>query len=103
MTRIIVASLFLIAVAGCGGSQKPPTQDPKAEVQQLITLYNQARAKFVVQKEQLSNGSDCSRATRLRNAIDELAAEAAMSPEDTGEITAVQMELQQAEKDCLAK
>jgi hypothetical protein len=92
------------ALSACGGQQKPATQtDPNEELKQLIALYNDARPKFVVQKEQMIKDTDCSRATRLREAIDKMAADAAMSTADTGGITAVQMELQQAEKECLAK
>lgn len=98
-----VIGAFTISIVACGGSQKPSPQDPKAEVQQLIRLYEEARPKFVVQKEEMIKADDCDRATRLRTAIDEMAAEAAMSPENSDTITKVQMELQQAERDCLAK
>lgn len=92
-----------VGLLGCGGKQQPATKDPMQEVQQLITLYEQARPKFVVQKQEMIQADDCGRATRLREAIDQMAADAAMSPEPSDTITKVQMELQQAEKECLAK
>lgn len=103
MRTIIAAFLAAGLLVACGGAQKTPPRDPRTELQRLIALYEENRAKFVVQKEKLSSGEDCGRATRLRKEIDALAEEAAMSPDNTDTITLVQMELQQAEKDCLAK
>jgi len=73
--------------------------DAKAEVQKLMALYTDARPKFVVQKQSIIQG-DCGRATKLRKAIDGMAADAAMSTANTETVTLVQMELQQAEKAC---
>ena len=106
MNKLLATALCFVCagwIIGCGGSQKPPTKDPAKEIQQLIKLYQEAKPKFVVQKQKMVQAEDCSRATRLRKEIDKLAEEAAMSTEDTEVITKVQMELQQAEKDCLAK
>ena len=105
-TLVVGVVLVVTSIAGlgaCGGKQDPPPPDPAQELSQLITLYQEARPKFVVQKQQMIQADDCSRATRLREAVDKMAADAAMSTEDTTVITQVQMELQQAEKDCQAK
>lgn len=106
MKRLVAAAICIVCVGwliGCGGKQKAPTKDPAEEVQQLIKLYQEAKAKFVVQKQNIIQDEDCGRATRLRGAIDKMAEEAAMSTENTEVITKVQMELQQAEQECLAK
>ena len=68
-----------------------------------MTLYKDNREKFVVQKQEIEQAKDCGRATSLKQAIDDMAKQAAMSPENTDTITAVQMELDQAEKTCRAK
>ena len=106
MNKLVATMLALVCVTlalACGGKQKAPTKDPKAEVNQRITLYNDARTKFVAQKQSLIQAEDCSRATRLRTAIDAMAEEAAMQTGDSSTITKVQMELKQAEDGCLAK
>lgn len=100
---VVFSVCSVVAVAACAGKQDPPPPDPAQEVSQLIKLYQEARPKFVVQKQQMIQADDCDRATTLREAIDRMAADAAMSTEDTTVITQVQMELQQAEKECLAK
>ena len=104
MKKILTLVLLAggLGFSGCAG-EKAPAMDPMDEVKKLMTLYQEARPKFVVQKQEMIQADDCSRATRLREAIDQLAEEAAMSPEKNVSITMVQMELQQAEKDCLAK
>ena len=96
---------FVFGSVACGGAQRPALSEDQAmkEVEQLMVLHQEARAKFVVQKEQLIKAEDCTRATMLREAIDKKAAEAAMSPENTKHITLVQMELKEAEKNCLEK
>lgn len=104
MNELFVTAMLVGCIgclAACGGNKA--SRDPMDEVKQLINLYENARPKFVVQKQQMIQASSCSRATRLRKAIDSMAEEAAMSPDNTDSITAVQMELQQAEKDCLDK
>jgi hypothetical protein len=101
MRKIVTSSLLVLFVAGCGGSLSE--SEARDQVTQLITLYQDNQAKFVVQKQQIVQDKSCSRATALRKAIDKMAASAAMNPADTKEITVVQMELTQAEKGCLAK
>jgi hypothetical protein len=96
----VILSVVLILAACSGGLTK---EAAAKEVDQLVTLYTEARPKFVVQKQEIEQASDCDRATKLRAAIDDKARAAAMSPEGTETITAVQMELSQAEKTCLAK
>ncbi len=97
----LVCALALAAAAACGGGMTKEAADQ--QVDQLITLYQENRPKFVVQKQEIVQADDCDRAEKLRASIDEKAKAAAMSPENTQVVTAVQMELQQAEKDCKAK
>ena len=104
MNKLFAAAILLGCIGGlsaCGGTKA--ARSPAEEVKQLINLYENARPKFVVQKQKMVQASSCSRATRLRQAIDSMAEDAAMSAANTDTITVVQMELQQAEKDCLAK
>ena len=101
-TTLIALGTVAMLAAACGGT-RATAKDPAAELRQLTVLYQQARAKFVVQKQEMIQAEDCDRATRLRQAADDAAAEAAMSPENTQTVTLMQMELQQAEKECLAK
>ena len=106
MKKLVAVALFFGCagwVVACGGGQKPPTKDPAVEVQQLMKLFDEARTKFVAQKQSLIKDEDCSRATRLRGAVDKMAEEAAMSTEKNETLTMVQMELQQAETGCLEK
>ena len=105
MKKLVAAALCLgaVGIMACGGGQKPPTKDPALEVQQLMTLFDEARPKFVAQKQAMIADEDCSRATRLRTAIDKMAADAAMTTEKNETLTMVQMELQQAETGCLEK
>jgi len=97
---ILVAGLCVGAVACGGGLTKEAASQ---QVEQLITLYKENRPKFVVQKQEIVQAGSCDRAVKLREAIGEKAAAAAMSPENSETITLVKMELEQAEKDCLAK
>src|SRR5690348_15174122 len=100
LMRTFVLSVAL-ALAACGGGM---TKDQAArELDQLVTLFQENRPKFVVQKQEIEQASSCDRATKLREAVDERAKAAAMTPENTETITMVQMELTQAEKACLAK
>ena len=101
MSKILVVAASVALLASCASSLTPA--QAKQQVQQLITLYEEAKPKFVVQKQELQQADSCDRATALREAIDAMAAEAAMSPEPSETITLVQMELQQAEKACLEK
>ncbi len=106
MKKLLALSICVVCagwVIGCGGKQSPPAKDPDQEIQQLIKLYNEARPKFVVQKQIMIQDEDCSGATRLREAMDKIADEAAMSTEPAETIIKMQMEMKQAEKDCLAK
>lgn len=101
MRKMIAVSLLLMGAVACAGGMSQT--EAKAQVQQLMTLYKENPAKFVVQKQEIIQSESCDWATALRTAIDEMAKQAAMSPEDTTPITMVQMELQQAERACLAK
>jgi hypothetical protein len=101
MHKLLALASCLVLFAGCAAAMTPA--QAKSQVQQLITLYEENKPKFVVQKQEIQQAGSCDRATALRTAIDEMAAEAAMSPEPTETITMVQMELQQAEKACLDK
>ena len=101
MKKLFALGASLALFVGCATSLTPA--QAKAQVNQLITLYQENKPKFVVQKQELQQADSCSRATALREAIDEMAAEAGMSPEPSETITLVQMELQQAEKACLDK
>jgi hypothetical protein len=94
------------AVACCACAAKSPYKDPAYadnELQQLMQLYQEARAKFVAQKQAMIAEEDCVRAAALRAAADRAAALANMSPDPSHDITKVQMELTQAEKSCLEK
>jgi len=101
MRKLVAVGLLVVGAAGCGGAMGQ--SEARQQVSQLITLYKENRAKFVVQKQEIVQASSCSRATALRQAADSLVAEAAMSPDDATPVTMVQMELKQAEKDCFAK
>ena len=104
MFKLVAFALAIAGVAaglGCGGGAAK--KDPMAELKQLIVLYESARPKFVVQKQEMIQADSCDRATSVRQAADQLAADAAMSTENSETITKVQMEMQQAEKECLAK
>lgn len=105
MKKLVAAALCVgtVGIMACGGGQKPPTKDPMVEVQQLMTLFDEARTKFVAQKQSMIADEDCSRATRMRTAIDKIAADLAMTTEKNETVTMVQMELQQAETACLEK
>lgn len=102
MVRILAATMIAAGFFGCGGP-KLSKDAARQQLEQLMTLYQENRPKFVVQKQEIAQDADCSRATALREAADEKARAAAMSPENTQAVTMVQMELQQAEKACLAK
>ncbi|MFC1610652.1 hypothetical protein ACFL6C_06825 [Myxococcota bacterium] len=99
---VLAVCLTAFAIAACSSTKLSPAE-AEAQVKQLMTLYDQNKPKFVLQKQELEQAGDCGRATSLRHAIDKMASKAAMSPEDTEMITLVQMELQQAEKTCLDK
>lgn len=101
MKKLFALGAFFVLFVGCASSLTPA--QAKQQVNQLITLYQENKPKFVVQKQEIQQADSCSRATALREAIDEIAQEAAMSPEPSETITLVQMELQQAEKACLDK
>ncbi len=103
MKMVVVAVFFTFAVASCGGPKGMSPDEAKKQLQQLMVLYKENKPKFVIQKQQMQQAEDCSRSTALRVAIDKMAEEAAMSPEKTEGITAMQMELTQAEKACLEK
>ena len=92
-----------LGLTACGGSTALSKDVAQQQVSQLMTLYKDNREKFVVQKQEIEQAKDCGRATSLKQAIDDMAKQAAMSPENTDTITAVQMELDQAEKTCRAK
>lgn len=93
--------VVVLGAVACGGGMT--AEQATREVDQLVALFKENRPKFVVQKQELEQASDCDRARKLRAAMDDKARAAAMSPEDTQVITMVQMELSQAEKNCLAK
>ncbi len=100
ITAVLLSSFALVA---CGGQQRPGVpDDPKKELEMLMVLYKENRPKFVVQKEDMIKG-DCDRATRVRQAADDMVAEQSMMPEKNETLTLVQMELQQAEKACLER
>lgn len=101
MQKLLAVGMLLVAATGCAGGMS--ASEARQQVTQLITLYQENRAKFVEQKQQIVQAPSCDRATALKAAADKLVAEAAMSPENTQHITVIQMELAQAEKDCLAK
>jgi hypothetical protein len=100
--RKIALVLVVVGAAACGGS-KMSKGEAQAQLDQLTTLYQENRPKFVSQKQEIVQADSCDRASALREAADDKAKAAAMSPENTDTITAVQMEMAQAEKDCLAK
>ena len=102
MQKILILAVCVGGFIGCTSTRLSPDA-AREQVNKLITLYKENKPKFVVQKQQLEQAEDCGRVTSLREAIDKIAEEAAMSPEDTEVITLVQMELQQAEKTCLQK
>jgi len=99
---LLLIAATLVGAAGCGAS-KATGKDPAEEVKQLMVLYRDARAKYVVQKQEIIQAESCDRATRLRQAVDKMADDAGMSPEPSEDVTLMKMELHQAEKDCLAK
>lgn len=91
-----------LGLSSCGGQQRPAlTEDQaKQEVQQLLVLYKEARAKFVLQKQKLEQANDCGRATALKQAAKRWEDQANMQPGDTQDITNLRMELEQAEQNC---
>ncbi len=102
MKKFLVVAICLGAFAGCASNKLSPDA-AREQVNQLMTLYKENKPKFVVQKQEIEQDKNCDRATALREAIDKIAKDAAMSPDNTADITAMQMELTQAEKTCLAK
>lgn len=102
MKKAFVFAGCLIGMVACSSGKLSPDA-AEAQVKQLMTLYTENKPKFVVQKQEIEQAPDCGRATSLREAIDSLAKEAALNPDNTQTITLVQMELNQAEKTCLAK
>jgi hypothetical protein len=102
--KTVSLSLALgLGLVACGGSTALSKDAAQQQVSQLITLYKENRTKFVSQKQEIEQAKDCGRATSLKAAIDDIAKQAAMSPEKTDDITAVQMELTQAETTCKSK
>lgn len=101
MSKLFVVGACLALLAGCASSLTPA--QAKQQVQQLMTLYQENKPKFVIQKQEIEQADSCNRATALREAVDGMVADAAMSPESNETLTVVQMELQQAEKTCLDK
>lgn len=99
MLKVAAALVVGLGMVACGGYSQ---DQAKREVDQLTVLYSQNRTKFVVQKQEIEQG-DCDRATKLREAIDQKAKDAAMNPADDDTLTMVQMELTQAEKVCLQR
>ena len=103
MKKLFVVFAVASGLLACGGQQRPGVpDDPKKEVEMLMTLYKENRPKFVIQKQEMVQG-DCDRAERVKKAADEMVAAEAMSPTKNETLTIVQMELTQAEKDCHAK
>lgn len=99
MMRFVgVVALVLV---GCGGGLS--SQEAARQVDQLVVLYSENRPKFVEQKQAMIQADSCERAEKLRGAADAKLEAAAMSPENNEALTAVQMELAQAEKECKAK
>ena len=104
MRQSIATLMFLgFVTSACAGAPPRATPESRDEAQQLITLFKENRTKFVEQKQSLASGADCGHATQLRVAIDELAHEAGMNPENTDDVKKVQMELHEAEKTCQSK
>ncbi len=100
MNRLVAWVLAAVALGACGGMSR---EAARREVQQLRTLYQENRPKFVVQKQEMIQAGSCGRAAALTAAADELVREAAMSPTKDDTMTLVKMELDQAEKECRAK
>jgi hypothetical protein len=103
MKKVFVLAMAVGMLAACASTTQLTPAQADEQVKKLMVLYDENKPKFVVQKQELEQADDCGRATALRQAIDRIAQEAAMSPDDTQGITLVQMELQQAEKTCLEK
>ncbi|MBN1959828.1 MAG: hypothetical protein JW841_02675 [Deltaproteobacteria bacterium] len=97
---ISIVLLFSGVLCSCGGISK---EEAMRQVDQLIVLYEENRPKFVLQKSELEKASSCDRATALRQAADDKIRAASMSKESDDNLTKVQMELLQAEKNCQAK
>ncbi|MBI3178787.1 MAG: hypothetical protein HYZ27_03960 [Deltaproteobacteria bacterium] len=100
MDRLVALAVVAVSLGACGGMSR---EAARREVQQLTVLYQENRPKFVVQKQEMIQAKSCERATALRAAADELVKEAAMSPSKDDTLTLVQMELNQAAKECRAK
>ena len=100
MWRGMVIVALLSGTVACGGMSK---DEARRQVDQMLVLYKENRPKFVLQKRELETASSCSRATALRQAADDKIQAAAMSPDKDETTTLVKMELDQAEKTCLAK
>jgi hypothetical protein len=105
LRRFTVAVLLVSGAMGaisCGGN-KLSKDAARQQLEQLLVLYKENKPKFVAQKQEMEQDKSCDRATAVREAMDEKAAAAAMSPDKDETITMVKMELEQAEKTCKAK
>ena len=102
MKSVVVTSCFILMFLGACSSAPKPVVDTAAELDKLLVLYEKNKPKFVIQKQKMVQASNCKRATRLHNEAKSRVKAAELSPEDNGGLIAVQRELAQAEKDCLA-
>ncbi len=102
MNKLVAMALGLGYLVGCASTALTPDA-ARTQVQQLMVLFQENKPKFVIQKQELEQASDCGRATSLREAVDGLVQEQALSPEKNETLTMVQMELTQAEKTCKDK
>ena len=100
MRGLVLCGLLL---SGCAHKALLTEDEARQQVDQLLTLHDEARAKYVLQLQSLEQDKDCERATLLRKAAKQELDEANMRPGDTRSLTVVQMELAQAEKKCLKK
>jgi hypothetical protein len=102
MKKIVALALCFGGLYGCSSTALAPDA-AREQVKQLMVLFQENKPKFVLQKQELEQASDCGRATSLREAIDALVTEQALSPEKNETLTMVQMELSQAEKTCTSR
>jgi hypothetical protein len=102
---VVTCGLFAAPAlgVGCASSKGMGADEARTQVQQLMTLYKDDRAKFVIQKQKLQQADSCADATALAQAAKKWEDEANMQPGDTMEVSQLHRELDEAEKVCRAK
>lgn len=90
-------------LAACASTSAMSATEARRQVEQLMTLYREDRAKFVLQKQHLQESKECSDVSALRDAAKQWNDEVNMQPGDSSDNFKLYSELDQTEKACREK